>query len=83
MSEILLPLTVAAYVAALWLRRRISTPLLNPTLLAMTAIGALLVLTGTRYPSYAHATAPLSALLTPAVPVCPVSRSSTASPGQM
>jgi putative effector of murein hydrolase len=67
MTELLLPATGAAYVAALWLRRRTPSPLLNPTLLAMTAVGALLMLTRTRYMSYAHVTSPLSALLTPAV----------------
>ncbi len=67
MTELLLPGTGAAYIAALWLRRRVSNPLVNPTLLAMAALGGLLMVTGTRYTSYACVTAPLSALLTPAV----------------
>ncbi|HWE08897.1 MAG TPA: LrgB family protein [Solirubrobacteraceae bacterium] len=67
MTELLLPLTAAVYVAALWLRRRVHTPLLNPTLLAMASLGGVVLVTGVRYGSYAQATRPLSALLTPAV----------------
>jgi putative effector of murein hydrolase len=67
MPELWPALTAGAYCAALLLRRRVSTPLLNPTLLAMVAVAALLALTGVAYPHYAHATRPLSALLTPAV----------------
>jgi putative effector of murein hydrolase len=66
-NDLLLASTGLAYAAALWLRRRRPSPLLNPTLLAMAAIGALLLITQIRYSSYAHATRPLSALLTPAV----------------
>jgi putative effector of murein hydrolase len=66
-AELLLLLTVLAYVAALAVRRRLPTPLLNPTLLAMAAVGAVLAATGTSYGHYAHATRPLSALLAPAV----------------
>jgi putative effector of murein hydrolase len=67
MTELLLPLTGIAYFAGLQLRRRVASPLFNPTLLAMAAIGGLLLICHVRYPSYAHAARPLSELLTPAV----------------
>jgi putative effector of murein hydrolase len=67
MIELLLPLSVAAYVAGVVLRRRVNTPLLNPTLLAMAVVGGVLLVTGTSYGRYAHVAGPLSALLTPAV----------------
>jgi len=65
--ELWLPATAAAYGAALLLRRRFRTPLLNPTLFAIAALGALLATTGVPYDAYAAATSPLTALLGPAV----------------
>jgi putative effector of murein hydrolase len=65
--ELWLPATAAVYGAALLLRRRLRTSLLNPTLLAIAALGALLATTGVPYDAYAAATSPLTALLGPAV----------------
>jgi putative effector of murein hydrolase len=65
--ELWLPATAAMYGAALLLRRRLRTSLLNPTLLAIAALGALLATTGVPYDAYAAATSPLTALLGPAV----------------
>jgi putative effector of murein hydrolase len=62
-----LAVTPAAYGAALLLRRRISSALLNPTLVAMVALAATLLATGVPYADYASGTGPLSALLGPAV----------------
>ena len=59
-----LPVTAAAYAIALRLPRR---PLLNPTLVAMAALVATLLLTGVPYADYSHGTGPLTALLGPAV----------------
>jgi putative effector of murein hydrolase len=59
-----LPVTAAAYVIASRLPRR---PLLNPTLVAMAALVATLLVTGVPYASYASGTTPLTALLGPAV----------------
>jgi putative effector of murein hydrolase len=62
-----LPITAASYGAALTLRRRFDSPLLNPTLVAMGALIATLLATGVPYADYASATSPLTALLGPAV----------------
>lgn len=59
--------TVAAYVAASRVAPRFRTPLANPTLLAIAAVGVALVLLRVPYPRYAHAAAPLTALLGPSV----------------
>ncbi len=59
--------TLAAYVAALWLKRRTSSPLVNPTLLAILAVGGVLLLLDAEYGRYADATEPISFLLGPAV----------------
>jgi putative effector of murein hydrolase len=59
-----LPVTAAAYGIALLLPRR---PYLNPTLIAMAALAATLVVTGVPYATYAHGTGLLTALLGPAV----------------
>lgn len=59
--------TLAAYVVALRVRARTSTPLANPTLIAILAVGAVLGLTGLDYVRYEDATAPVSFLLGPAV----------------
>jgi putative effector of murein hydrolase len=66
-AELWLPVTVAAYVLGVLLRRRFSTPLLQPTLIAMAALGTLLIATDVSYAKYASVTSPLSALLGPAV----------------
>ena len=67
MAELWLPATLAAYGLALLLRRRFSSPLLNPTLLTIALLGALLLAAGVPYDEYAGATTPLSLLLAPAV----------------
>ena len=68
MAELIwLPITAAAYGAALIVRRRFDSPLLNPTLVAMAALIATLLATGVPYADYASATSPLTALLGPAV----------------
>jgi putative effector of murein hydrolase len=65
MAELIwLPVTAAAYGIALRLPRR---PLLNPTLIAMAALVATLVVTGVPYAAYADGTGVLTALLGPAV----------------
>jgi putative effector of murein hydrolase len=66
-GEVWLPLTVLAYGAGVLLHRRYRKPLLHPTLLAMAALGSLLVATDGSYREYASVTHPLSALLAPAV----------------
>jgi putative effector of murein hydrolase len=62
-----LPVTAAAYGAALLLKRRIDSPLLNPTLVAMASLAATLLATGIPYAEYASGTGALTALLGPAV----------------
>jgi putative effector of murein hydrolase len=65
MAELIwLPVTAAAYALALKLPRQ---ALLNPTLIAMTALIATLLATGVPYASYVDGTSPLTALLGPAV----------------
>ncbi len=59
--------TVAAWLAARRIQGRTGSPLANPTLLAVLALGAGLGLTGLRDADYAHATRPISFLLGPAV----------------
>jgi putative effector of murein hydrolase len=59
--------TFAAYGLALRVKGRTSSPLANPTLLAILAVGAALGLTGLDYDRYDDATAPISFLLGPAV----------------
>jgi putative effector of murein hydrolase len=67
MTEVLLAVTAAAYVAALQVRKRLAWPLLNPTLVAIVGVGAILLGTGIHYSRYQHSTRLLSDLLTPAV----------------
>ena len=59
--------TVAAYGVALRARGRTSSPLANPTLVAILLVGAGLGLSGLDYERYADATTPISFLLGPAV----------------
>jgi len=59
--------TLAAYGLALLLQRHTSTPVANPTLVAVLVVGAVLGLTGLDYERYEDATAPISFLLGPAV----------------
>lgn len=59
--------TLAAYGVALRLQGRTSSPLANPTLLAILVIGTVLEVSGLDYGRYEDATAPLSFLLGPAV----------------
>jgi len=65
--ELWLPITAAVYAGALLLRRRVRSPLLNPTLVTMAALGALLAAGHVPYARYAGATSPLTALLGPAI----------------
>jgi putative effector of murein hydrolase len=67
MGELWLPATVAAYVGGIVVRRRFSSPFLQPTLIAMAILGVLVVSTGVPYARYAAATSPLSAFLGPAI----------------
>ena len=68
MPELLwLPATVAAYAAAVLLRGRISSPLLNPTLVAIAVLVAVLALADVRYEGYEDGTSLITALLGPAV----------------
>lgn len=62
-----LPVTAAAYAGAQALRQRTSSPLLNPTLIAMAALIATLLVTNVPYDRYADGTSALTALLGPAV----------------
>jgi putative effector of murein hydrolase len=66
-AEPWIPVTVAAYGLALLLHRRTRSPLLNPTLLTIAALGALLLAADVPYEDYAGATSPLSAFLAPAI----------------
>ncbi len=59
--------TVVVYFGALRLRRRTTSPVLDPTLVAILVLGAALGLTHTGYPRYRDATQPISVLLGPAV----------------
>jgi predicted murein hydrolase (TIGR00659 family) len=62
-----LPVTVAAYLFALALRRRTSSPLANPTLIAIATLVAVLAVTDVGYDHYRDGTGLISALLGPAV----------------
>jgi putative effector of murein hydrolase len=55
-AELWIAVTAGAYGVALLLRRRVTSPLLNPTLVAMAALAAVLVATGVPYASYASGT---------------------------
>lgn len=59
--------TLAAYGLALRLQERTTSPLANPTLVAILLVGAALGLMGLDYGRYEDATAPISFLLGPAV----------------
>lgn len=59
--------TLAAFGAGLRLKARWSSPLANPTLVAILLVGGVLELSGLDYGRYQHATAPISFLLGPAV----------------
>jgi putative effector of murein hydrolase len=59
--------TVVAYGLALRLKARTTTPVANPTLVAILLVGAALGLTGLGYGDYDDATSPISFLLGPAV----------------
>lgn len=62
-----LPLTIAIYLAAQWLHRRIKSPLLNPVLVSLLALVALLLLGDIDYADYNHYSQILTELLQPAV----------------
>lgn len=62
-----IPLTVIAFYGARFLAIKLKTPLLNPMLIAMLIIIPLLLLTHTDYDSYFEGSAPINALLQPAV----------------
>ncbi|MBA2349519.1 MAG: LrgB family protein [Solirubrobacterales bacterium] len=59
--------TLAAYGVGLRLQGRTSSPLANPTLIAILVIGAVLELSGLDYGRYEDATDPIAFLLGPAV----------------
>lgn len=59
--------TLLAYGVGLRLQGRTSSPLANPTLLAILALGTVLQLSGLDYDRYEDATRPISFLLGPAV----------------
>lgn len=59
--------TLAAYLAALRLRRRLASPVANPTLVAILLVGAVLGATGLEYERYEDATGVVTFLLGPAV----------------
>ncbi len=67
MAELWIPVTIFTYLVALWARRHLSSPLLQPTLLSIAALAIVLVATHVPYPRYAHSTSLISALLGPAV----------------
>ena len=68
MPELLwLPATVAVYAAAVLLRRRVRSPLLNPTLVAIAVLVAVLAAADVEYDGYDDGTALITALLGPAV----------------
>lgn len=68
MPELLwLPATLAVYAAAVLLRRRVRSPLLNPTLLAIAALVAVLAVADVEYDNFDDGTALITALLGPAV----------------
>jgi putative effector of murein hydrolase len=62
-----LPATVAAYALALLVRRRTSSPLANPTLVAIVTLVAVLAVTGVDYADYEDGTSLITLLLGPAV----------------
>lgn len=66
-SLLWLAVTLAAYVAGLWLHRRAgAAPLANPLLIAIVIIGAILMTTGTPYADYFSGAQILHFLLGPA-----------------
>jgi putative effector of murein hydrolase len=67
MVEVWLPATIGAYLVGILLQRRFKTPLLQPSLIAMAALGITLLVTHVGYARYASATSSLSAFLGPAV----------------
>lgn len=68
MPELLwLPATIAVYAAAVLLRRRVRSPLLNPTLLAIAALVVVLAVADVEYDGFDDGTALITALLGPAV----------------
>ena len=68
MPELLwLPATVAVYAAAWLLRRRVPSPLLNPTLVAIVVLVAVLAAADVEYDGYDDGTSLITALLGPAV----------------
>jgi len=62
-------LTLGAYQVGLWLRKKWSSPLCNPLLIAVVLVMAALALLGVSNADYQAGTAPLNWLLTPAT-VC-------------
>lgn len=68
MPELLwLPATVVAYLGALVLRRRTSSPLANPTLVAIAVLVGVLAIADVDYRGYDDGTSLITALLGPAV----------------
>lgn len=67
MTELWLPVTLVAYGGVVALRRRARSPLLNPTLVTIALLGAVLAASGRSYDEYVAGTTPLSGLLAPAI----------------
>ncbi|MBW8189895.1 LrgB family protein [Neiella marina] len=67
MNWIYLPLTIAIYVCAQHLQRRFNTPLLNPVLVSLAALVALLLMADIDYGDYNQYASILTELLQPAV----------------
>ncbi|GGA64856.1 CidB/LrgB family autolysis modulator [Neiella marina] len=67
MNWVYLPLTIGIYWLALQLHRRIKTPLLNPVLVTLAALVALLLLADIQYAAYDQYSHILTDLLQPAV----------------
>lgn len=67
MSIVYLPLTIGFYLLAQQLQKRINTPLLNPVLVTLLGLVALLFFAGIEYESYNRFSSILTDLLKPAV----------------
>ncbi|TCS43709.1 LrgB family protein [Reinekea marinisedimentorum] len=67
MSLVYLPLTIGFYLLAQQLQKRINTPLLNPVLVTLLALVALLLFAGIEYEAYNRFSGILTDLLKPAV----------------
>lgn len=69
LSLLALALTFGAYQVGLWLRKKVNSPLVNPLLIAVILVAAVLLVTDTPVEAYQSGTAGISWVLTPAT-VC-------------